>query len=150
LAKAEGVVLHPHKLQSFSMPNPIEDAAGALIARLRADLRAAMREKRPLETSILRTLIAAIDHAQAVPDTDPRSHTRFHRFGEGANEAPRRSLTAADLAELLGKEIAERTEAAAEMDRHGRADRAERLRGEAAIIAAYLDERHPPPLDGEG
>jgi uncharacterized protein YqeY len=113
------------------------DPAATLIARLRADLRLAMRERDAPRTSTLRTLIAAIDHAQAVPDTDPRSHTRFHRFGEGANEAPRRTLTQADLQALLNREMQERTEAAAEMEKAGEVDRAIRLREEAAIVATY-------------
>lgn len=43
-----------------------EDAGERMKARLRADLVAAMKDRRTAEAKVLRTLVAAIDNAEAL------------------------------------------------------------------------------------
>ena len=49
-----------------SPAEPGSDAAESLKARLRADLKLAMRARAKLDVGVLRALIAALDNAQAV------------------------------------------------------------------------------------
>lgn len=108
----------------------------ALKARLRGDLMIAMRGKLAAETALLRTLIAAIDNAQAVPVAQRPYVVR--PFGDGSAEAPRRDLSADDLRAVLEGEIESRLADAEAMARGGRVDRAEELRTEADLVRRYL------------
>ena len=112
-------------------------AAEIMKARLRADLKAAMQNKRAVEMKTLRMLLGAIDNAEAVPVEQPRTYVT-HAFGAGTAEVARRNLSDEDLQALLAREIASRRATAEEMTRLGRPDRAEPLTVEAAIIAQYL------------
>lgn len=114
------------------------DPAAALQARLREDLRAAMRIRAAAEVSLLRVLIAAVDNAQSVPVGEAHQRYVERPFGDGSAEVPRLSLSAADVAALLRSEAAAREAAAAEFDRVGAADRAGALRQEAEIVRRYL------------
>ena len=58
--------------------------------------------------------------------------------GVGAAEVPRRELTEAEQKAIIRTEVAEREAAAAACERAGRPDRADRLREEAAALAAHL------------
>jgi uncharacterized protein YqeY len=108
-------------------------SAIALKQRLRADLKTAMQARAGDEVRLLRTLIAAVDNAEAVPG----EHKNIQRaFGEPGGEVARRELGGEDLAALLDREIAERLAAAAGYDA-GQPDAAARLRAEAALIAGY-------------
>jgi len=42
-----------------------QDAGGEMKVRLRADLRAAMKDRRAVEAKVIRALIAALDNAEA-------------------------------------------------------------------------------------
>ena len=109
-------------------------SAVALKERLRADLKAAMQGRATDEVRLLRTLIAAVDNAEAVPG----EHKNIQRtFGDPGSEVARRELDGGDLAALLDREIEERLAAAAGYDA-GQPDQAARLRAEAALIAGYL------------
>lgn len=111
-------------------------SAAALKERLRADLKAAMREKRADEVALLRNLIAALDNAEAAPGV---VYTALPgAFGGGANEVSRLELDRAAVEALLTREVEERLAAAADYERRDRAEDAARLRDEAALVSGYL------------
>jgi uncharacterized protein len=107
--------------------------AASLKARLRTDLKNAMREKRTDEVALLRNLIAALDNAEAVPTHGYRPRPP----GDSQGEVARRELGGAEVDSLLAREIAEREVAAEEFERHGRSGEASRLMQEAEAIARY-------------
>jgi uncharacterized protein YqeY len=108
-------------------------SAVALKERLRADLKAAMQARSSDDVRVLRSLIAAVDNAEAVPG----EHKNIQRaFGDPGSEVARRELDGEDLAALLEREIEERLAAAAGYGA-SRPDAATRLRAEAALIAGY-------------
>jgi uncharacterized protein YqeY len=113
-----------------------------LTARLRAALPPAMRARDTAAVTALRSALAAIANAEAVPTEAPSgTFTAIgagSALGVGATEAPRRDLTAADIAAIVRAEIADRRTAAEEYDQHGRADHAARLRAEADVLHRLL------------
>lgn len=106
---------------------------------MRVDLRAALKERRADEAKVVRALVAAIDNAEAPPLPSERTASISHRFESGAAEVERLRLSPSRLRELLLAEIQERRDAAAELQRLGKADRAEALRAEALVASRYLD-----------
>jgi uncharacterized protein YqeY len=114
-----------------------EISVTVLKSRIRADLKAAMRARQDEETGLLRMLLAAIDDAEAVPVPEGRGYTS-RAFGDETGEVPRRVLTAEVLHAILLREQEARHEAAEEMDRVGRPDRAKALRFHAKIVARYF------------
>jgi uncharacterized protein YqeY len=109
-------------------------SATNLKERLRADLKAAMRERNAGGVAVIRTLIAAVDNAEAVPIGDLEERLRQR---EDIGEVARRELDAAALDAVLAKESETRLAAAEDYERHGRDDDAARLRQEAELIARY-------------
>lgn len=59
--------------------------------------------------------------------------------GVGATEVERRSLSQAQMEEIVRVEIADRETAAAGYERAGQLERAERLRAEARVLLSHLD-----------
>jgi len=110
-------------------------SATALKERLRADLKAAMQAKAAGEVRLLRTLIAALDNAEAVAVEQKGYVSR--KFGDPSGEVPRLQLDDGAINQLLRREIEARTEAASDYERHGEAAEAQRLRDEASLIARY-------------
>jgi hypothetical protein len=113
-----------------------------LRARLRRDLRAAMKAQRRDEMAALRTLIAAIDNAEAVEDAaSPSPPSSAHVAGAvpgvGAADAARRMLSERDLQRIIEAELWERDAQAERLTLLGRSDDASRLRVEADVIARY-------------
>jgi uncharacterized protein YqeY len=107
-------------------------------ARLRADLVAAMKSKRPVEAKVLRTLVAAIDNAEA-PAADPGGTAMdHHHFHSRSAEVERRLLSRSAVRAVLLAEVDERERAAVEMDSVQQTSRAEALRAEALIATRYL------------
>jgi uncharacterized protein YqeY len=109
-------------------------SATALKQRLRADLKAALQARAADEVRVLRTVIAALDNAEAVPgeyQALPRA------FGDPSAEVARLELDGGAVEALLAKEIEARLAAAADYERHGRTDEAARLRDEAGLVARY-------------
>ncbi|HST63847.1 MAG TPA: hypothetical protein VLM05_01550 [Mycobacteriales bacterium] len=108
--------------------------------RLRAALRAAMRERDPVATAALRSALGALGNATAVPAPPPAAtgdeHFAGSAVGVGAAEASRHVLTPAESAAVVRAEIEERLAAASG---YGPGPAADRLRAEAAVLAAYLD-----------
>ena len=116
------------------------DPAALLKHRLRRDLKASLTKPNKVEAMTLRSLIAAIDNGEApllknLP-VGMQSKAAFPRSAE----IQRLRLTAIDLNRILLKEIDDREEAAAEMERIGRADRADLLHAEARLARRYLED----------
>jgi uncharacterized protein YqeY len=109
-------------------------SASALKERLRADLKAAMRERRPEEVAVIRTLLAAVDNAEAVSMEGFEERLRQR---ETIGEVGRRELDPAALEKVLASEAKARLAAAEDYERYGRAEDAARVRWEAELIARY-------------
>jgi uncharacterized protein YqeY len=112
--------------------------ANALKERIRADLKQAMKDGRKAEAALLRTLLAAIDNAEAPAQTAEQSSAMAQDFGKGAAEVARLDLSREQLDTVLAGEIDARMKAAEEMDRLGQDERAEMLRAEAGLAWRYL------------
>lgn len=112
--------------------------AAALKERLRADLKAAMQARATDEVRLLRSLIAALDNAEAV-EVEIREEDKFtiRRVGDPAVEVSRRELDAGAVDRLLASEAEARLAAADDYERHGEYEEAARLRGEADLVARY-------------
>jgi uncharacterized protein len=117
-----------------------EDAANDMKSRLRADLRAAMKDRLTMEAKVIRALIAAIDNAEAPPVPTQQSALSLDRFRNGSAEVERLLLSGDQVRDVLLAEIRERERAAAEFDRLQMTDRAEGLRAEARVARCYVDE----------
>ncbi len=116
----------------------------SLRLRMRQALPEAMRARDKVAVSALRTALAALDNAEAVPVDGAVTHgpaLEQSPVGVGATEAPRRELTEPDVAEIVRAEVLERLEAAAQLPDPAQADRATRLRAEAAVLLRFLDAR---------
>jgi uncharacterized protein YqeY len=112
--------------------------------QLQGALRAALRARDKIAVSALRSALAALDNAAAVPPGPARAAASGPHFagataGLGAGEVPRRGLTAGEAEQIVRAEIAERAAAADGYQRAGHDERASRLRREAAVLAAALD-----------
>ena len=119
------------------------DDAQALPAALRQDLTAALKARDTDAVAALRTAIAAIDNAQAVPASSPSpaadsTHVAGTRSGAGSPEAPRRQLGSGELRDILRAQITEHTREADRYAALGQADAAERLRRQARTLMAHL------------
>jgi uncharacterized protein len=109
---------------------------------LRADLTAALKTRDRIAAAALRSALAAIDNAEAVPvDGAPvagEGAVAGAVIGVGAAEVARRGLTEVDVRAILAGEVQERRTAAAEYERLGRAERATQLRAEADVLGRHL------------
>ena len=108
-------------------------SAGRLKERLRCDLKAAMQSGARDEVRLLRTLVAALDNAEAIPMEDEA----LRRFDKTAGDIARRELDEREVAALLARERGERLSAAASFEKLGQPAEALRLRQEAALVARY-------------
>jgi len=109
-----------------------------LTEQLRADLRLAMRGRDSSMVATLRTLLAAVENAQAVPVGALHERYVVREFGDAATEVPRRRLSCEELHALLAQEIASRRTAAEQYRQAGREEQAEALLREAETVAGYL------------
>jgi uncharacterized protein YqeY len=109
-------------------------SAAELKERLRADLKAAMRERKSGEMSVIRTLIAAIDNAEAVPIDGLAERLRLR---EDIGEVARADLDSGALERILSHEIETRLSAEQDYQDHGRAGDAAQLRSEATFVSRY-------------
>jgi len=99
------------------------------------DLRTAMKNRDKVTVSLLRTLMATLDNAEAVAvdlSTLPKVPTTER------HEVPRKELTSAEVRQLLERELAERQRAHGEYVALGLADEAKRLQTEIELITAYV------------
>lgn len=103
------------------------------VDRMRADLLAARKTRdKTTETAIKRAL-AAFENAAAPPAED---YVNLH--GGGPREVPRLELTPEDHVRIIETELAEAETAARQYEAGGRADAADQLRAESAVLARYL------------
>jgi len=120
-------------------------ADSAIRKRLEGVLRETLRARDTVAVSALRSALAALDNAQAVPAAPApvagasSPHFAGAAAGLGAGEAERRRLSEAQARDIVRAEVAERQAAAREYERRGHADQAGRLRREAAVLRAALD-----------
>jgi uncharacterized protein YqeY len=112
-------------------------SAAAFKDRLRRDLKAAMQARAADEVRVLRTLIAALDNAEAVPVEDPQDKYVRRAFGDPSGEVARQVLDRDAVEVVLKSEIEARLAAATGYDTHEQREQASRLRGEAALIERY-------------
>jgi uncharacterized protein YqeY len=136
-----------------STPSP----DGSVRSRLRAALRAAMKERDTVAASGLRSALSAIANAEAVslstassgPPPRPAAQSSLHLAGTvaglGAAEVSRREVTEDEAAAIAAAEAADRRAAARDYQAAGHGDRADRLRREAQAIESALDIT--PPRD---
>ena len=97
---------------------------------LRADLNEARKVGDSELVSLIRTLIAAIDNAEAVDISDTAA--------EGS-EVPRHSLSEGEMAQIVLAEGVDLRAAADDYEQHGSYSEAERLRTLALVADRYAD-----------
>jgi uncharacterized protein len=95
--------------------------------RLCADLKTAMLGKDRARAALIRTLIAAIDNAEAVEASAEQQTESFRKLGDPSGEVARRELSEVDIAAVLEAEVASRIEA-----------EAARLEREAHMVRGYM------------
>lgn len=117
----------------------LDDAASLKKERLRADLRAAMKDRNVVAARVIRSLIAAIDNAEAPALSTEQTAQIRHEFASGSAEIARLELGEAQVHNILLAEAQEREHAASEFDRLERPDRAAALREESRMIRQYLE-----------
>lgn len=104
--------------------------------QMRADLLAARKQRNGDDVAMLRALLAAIDHAEAVEVDEPDSSAP-PVFGQ-LNEVPRRKLTEADIQAILQDEADELRAAIAEFEHADRPDKVAQLRSHLVLVERYL------------
>ena len=115
----------------------MSDLEQRLRSRLTLDLRAALKGRQAARVAALRSLLATLDHAQAVPLAALPAHDPLC----GAiGEVPRRSLTDAEIVALFASELDERRMAAVLLEKHGCQEEAERVRAELDVLTDYSAE----------
>ena len=108
--------------------------------RMGAALTAAMRARDRVAVSALRSALARVSNAEAVHiDTLPRAGAVHDAaVGAGAADAPRRTLTEAEVRSLVEAEVAEHDRDAAHLNDIGRPDEADRVRAQADVLRGVL------------
>jgi hypothetical protein len=114
-------------------------------SRLQVGLRVALKAKDTVTTSALRSALAAIANAEAVP-VEHRSAAGSQHIAGGAAwlasaEAERKVLTREETGRIVEDEISDRQAAARQYEAAGRSERAARLRREAQAIRTVLGNR---------
>lgn len=113
-----------------------------ITGRLRGDLTAALKARDSVTVAALRSALTALDNAGAVEaptsQAEGSEHVAGTTAGVGSTDIARRALSEDDVRAILRSQIEEHSRAAKEYVRIGRDDLAERLRGEADVLAAYL------------
>lgn len=106
-------------------------SSGAALRRaIRDDLRVAQRDHDVDRVRLYRTLIAAVDDAEAGDHSMPSL---------GETDVARRDLSGVEVRDLLQREIDERLHAADTYRENGKPELAARLDADCLLIAAYLD-----------
>jgi len=109
---------------------------------MRQALPEAMRARDKVTVSALRVTLAALDNAEAPPvDEAELRGAAIGRppVGAGAAEAARCELSERRVTDIVRAEATERLETAARLTAPEHADRAVRLRAEAAVLLRFLD-----------
>ncbi|KMO74384.1 hypothetical protein BST22_15385 [Mycolicibacterium chubuense] len=124
------------------MTTPTEP--GQFREQLRRDLRRALVARDQDRISALRTLIAAVDNAEAVPVNDDALRwtdgpIAGSASGVRSTEVPRRQLAMTDVHAVLRDLIGEYDTHTRDYRSMGRHDAADRLRRRADTLRGYLD-----------
>ncbi|MEU9897897.1 hypothetical protein AB0H69_26160 [Streptomyces phaeochromogenes] len=101
-----------------------------------------MRARDKAAVSALRSALAALDNAEAAPVGEAELRgvaLEQSPVGAGATEAVRCELSERGVVDVVRAEAAERLEAAEQLTAPAHADRAARLRAEAAVLLGFLD-----------
>jgi uncharacterized protein len=113
--------------------------------RLQSTLRGALKAQDKSAIAALRSALAAIDNAQAIPASEPATteasseHFAGTAVGLQAAEAERQALAPEQVAEIVRTEITDRREAAEHYRRAGHDDMADQLDREASALSAVVD-----------
>jgi hypothetical protein len=104
-----------------------------------------MKARQPDAVAALRTAIAAIDNAEAVPAPEARqaatsSHIAGASAGLGAAEAARRALSDSEQRAILRDQVTGYTAEAGRYEALGRPAAAARLQAQARLLSGYLRE----------
>ena len=110
---------------------------------LRDALPGAMKAEDTPARSAIRSALAAIENAEAVPSAEQPllaegEHVAGASVGVGVVDADRAELDTEHILEIVTTERDERLEAAADYRKAGADDRAERLEAEATALDAFL------------
>jgi len=119
--------------------------------RLQAALPEALKARDKVAVSALRSALAAIDNAGAVPHGPVPTAGLGDQYvagaaaGLGAGEVGRRRLSEDDVAQIVRAEVAERQAAARDYAQRGQPDQADRLRREASVLVSVTEDEpgHP-------
>jgi uncharacterized protein len=106
--------------------------------RLQQALRRALKERDTEAVSALRSALAAIANAEAVP-APQRSGTEV-MLGVGPSEVPRRELTEGEVVDVVEAEIVEHRQAAAGLVGLGQDAHVQRLVEQANVLERVLDD----------
>lgn len=109
------------------------DPNKAVRQQLKADLVVAMRARQRVATATLRATLSAIDQAEAV-EVDPN----FVPLTGFIKDVPRKLLTEADIAAILQREMDDLTEALADYERLGNAEKVAELQEAREVLQRYL------------
>lgn len=111
---------------------------------LRHDLMTALKTRDTVATTAIRSLLTAIDNAEAPPaHSHQQNGSHSEHFagsvaGLGGAEVERQHLSDADLRTIIEGEIQERSAAATEYEQIGRDEHARGLRLETEVLRRYL------------
>ena len=115
--------------------HPATDPSQFLRGRLTADLTAAMKARQPTAVSTLRSLMAAIDNAEAVPiSAAPAAVNGLSR------DVPRKVLSDSDIQAILVREAYECRKALGDYERLGQVEAAAAMRVALDLIEGYRAE----------
>jgi uncharacterized protein YqeY len=122
-----------------------------LRSALRARLTAAMRERDRDAVSAIRSALAAVENAEAVPTDGSLAATSSDRVaaaavGVGAAEARRRELSAVEEEERVRAEVAELRDAARHHRSAGHGEAGGRRDAAASLLEDVLASLHDPDL----
>jgi uncharacterized protein YqeY len=122
-----------------------EPAAQPLRAEMRRALTAAMKARDASAVRALRSVLAAIDNAEAADlSAAPRQESGLIAGGVaglGRGEVARRTVTEQDVRDALSTAVAEREAAVLQYDALQRPDEAQRLRDEVAVLRSLASGR---------
>ncbi|HVQ43942.1 MAG TPA: hypothetical protein VMT30_03165 [Candidatus Saccharimonadia bacterium] len=120
----------------------MEDAqAHKLTTKIKANMIAATKARKSVEVSALRSLLARISNAEAVPADQSHiasSSIAGASVGVGSTEAPRKQLSYMDVQEIIQAEIQEIQAAKQRLD--GSSDYVAELDQKIVIVSAYLEK----------
>lgn len=111
----------------------------SLRTRLRDAVHGAMKARERDRLPVLRTTLAAIDNAEAVPATTSAGALEEAPTGVGVTDVARRQLSELEVVTVVRLEVEEREQAAASYAAGGDAVRASALRAEAAVLRELLE-----------